>query len=119
MWLSIVLCVLTVFWPQSVEPTAVLAGALFGLFLAAPFLLLNFGGRSLKSSAARWLVLLAMAAALCFWVLLFLSAFVLTDRIDAQAGLIFVFGPIYMVFGAIILLGVALVVDLVLKTTGS
>lgn len=106
------MCVLTVFWGQSgVTVTQIIGSLLFSSFLAAPFLLLYFRGPRLKALLLRWLVVLAMLAVLAFWLWVFLEPIVFVERIDPQVGLIFIFGPIYMVIGASIALFVLRAID--------
>lgn len=111
MWLCIGVSALTVFWALSGTLTAMIGGLLFCCFLAGPFLLLGFGGRGIKTALARWLLVFAMFAALAFWLWIFLWSYVFVERIDPQVGLIFIFGPIYMVIGASVALFVLRAID--------
>ena len=95
-------CALTAIWPNRGAPfMQVLMGFAFFLpILSAPFLILFFGGRKLAAAHLRRVVLGCMGLALIWWLWAFGQTYIWPERIDAQAGLVFLFAPLYSAIGA-------------------
>lgn len=98
------LSIASAIWPSSPDIPVLtrLAGiAIASVLLCLPYLILWFVGRRLDKTLFRILALAFMALLFLFWAWAFASIFFFSPRPDAQAGLIFVAAPAYMIIAAL------------------
>jgi hypothetical protein len=108
--ICIVMCSATAVWPNwnSGSIWTIAMGVAFGTpFLAIPFVVLWLFGRRVQSNLISNAFILAMLAALAWWLVVFWDSFLVPENSDPQNGLAFVFAPIYSSFAAL-LVGAAL-----------
>ena len=99
-----VLSIASAIWPSdsAVPFMTWLAGiGIASLLLCLPYLILWFVGRRLSRPLFRGIALAAMALLFVFWAWAFLGTFIFPAGENAQAGLVFVAAPAYMIIAAL------------------
>jgi hypothetical protein len=110
----ILVCFSTAVWPNIGSDsigTLVFGAVIFTPILSIPFVLLWYFGQQAKSVLFGNLFIVAMLAALAWWCFVFWESFLIPENLDAQSGLVFLFGPLYSSIAALVFGNVLVFLD--------
>jgi hypothetical protein len=110
---AIIMCAMTVPWIVRTSSLAELAkGLAFAVpFLSAPFMILAIASRFAEKRVTRIVHILAIAAALLWWLYAFATTFVFNSQPDAQDGLIVLVAPVIASAAILVIVCVAALFD--------